>query len=190
MCVKVGPCSDPQNRKRSGHQEEIWVCRGFPNCTVSSLHQPQSVNGSQESQCQSRRQKKGNTRYFIIIHEINLSSIMIKVQAMIVVPRFSIRLFPHSHPRSSPLLSAPLLSSAPLRSPPLPSAPLAPPSPQHFIDFDLSDRIVGVSLCHPKARSGSAVLTQTYGHRSRRGELRDMHIPGYESNRSERTCVT
>ena len=30
-----------------------------------------------------------------------------------------------------------------------------------FVDFDLIDRIVGVSPCHPQARTGVAVLTQT-----------------------------
>jgi len=31
-----------------------------------------------------------------------------------------------------------------------------------FVDFDLIDRIVGVSPCHPQARTGVALLTQTY----------------------------
>ena len=31
-----------------------------------------------------------------------------------------------------------------------------------LVDFGLIDRIVGVSPCHPQARTGTAVLTRTY----------------------------
>ena len=33
---------------------------------------------------------------------------------------------------------------------------------KHVVDFDLIDRIVGVSPCHPQAKIGLAVLVQTY----------------------------
>ena len=36
----------------------------------------------------------------------------------------------------------------------------------HFVDFYLTDRIVGVSPCHPQARKGVAVLIRTYEQRT------------------------
>jgi len=35
-----------------------------------------------------------------------------------------------------------------------------------FVDFDLIDRIVGVSPCHAQARTGVVLLTQTYEQRT------------------------
>ena len=46
------------------------------------------------------------------------------------------------------------------------SAPALAHSVVDFVDFDLVDRIVGVSPCHPQARTGTAVLARTYQRRT------------------------
>jgi len=64
----------------------------------------------------------------------------------------------------------------------------------HFVDFDLIDRIVGVSPCHPQAMAGVAVLTRTYedsivknGHDI--GFLLEVSIRPLISNRSKHKAL-
>ena len=45
------------------------------------------------------------------------------------------------------------------------AGPTSPQCSNDFVDLDLIDRIVGVSPSNPHARTGSAVLIQTYEHR-------------------------
>ena len=51
-----------------------------------------------------------------------------------------------------------------------------------FVDFDLIDRIVGVSPCHPHARTGVAVLMRTYEQRTPPAVFQVPLSPLYRAN--------
>ena len=55
LCSKVESSTDSQNRERNSNQAEGWVCRNFPQCTVTSPHQPLFRRGHQHKSLASFR---------------------------------------------------------------------------------------------------------------------------------------